>query len=157
MNFIQIAGHLGGDPEERFTQSGKKVTTFNVACRARKGGQETTIWWRVTVWGDDFKNLMPHLKKGSAVMIHGEVQKPEVYTSRDGKPQVSLDIKAVHIQFSPFGKGNGSSGSEARSGSSFGSNQTSAPSNPYMGYSPDENQMGSSSPAGATFDDEVPF
>ena len=28
MNFIHIAGHLGADPEVRFTSSGKKVTTF---------------------------------------------------------------------------------------------------------------------------------
>ena len=45
MNFVHIAGHLGADPEVRFTSSGQKVTTFRVACRARGRADDNTIWW----------------------------------------------------------------------------------------------------------------
>lgn len=166
MNFIQIAGHLGADPETRFTQSGKKVTTIRIAANSRKGGQDVTIWWRVTIWEEQFKNLIPHLKKGSAVIVFGEIQKPEIYTDREGKPQVSLDITAIHIQFSPFGKPGGSQHqpqaagqtAEARTphpsmGAPFGNVSESA-QNPYMGGFP---MGGSAKPQGATYDDEVPF
>ena len=51
MNQLTIAGHLGADPEVRFTSSGQKVTTLRVAARARKGAKDETIWWKVTVWG----------------------------------------------------------------------------------------------------------
>jgi single-strand DNA-binding protein len=44
MNIIEVAGHLGADPVTRFTPSGQKVTTFNVATNSRKGGNEVTIW-----------------------------------------------------------------------------------------------------------------
>ena len=56
MNFIHIAGNLGADPEVRFTSSGKKVTNLKVATRSRrgKGNEEVTIWWRVTIWGEQF-------------------------------------------------------------------------------------------------------
>ncbi len=110
MNFIHIAGHLGADPETRFTQSGKKVTTLRVATNSRKGGQDVTIWWRVTIWDEQFKNILPFMKKGSAVMVFGEVHKPEIFNDRDGKPQVSMDITAIQLQFSPFGKPSGGSG-----------------------------------------------
>jgi len=101
MNLIEIAGFLGGDPEERFTNTGKKVVSFRVGVRV---GKEETIWWKVTIWNDRFDRMMPYLKKGSAVIVLGEMSKPEIYTGKDGQPQISLNINAEIIKFSPFGK-----------------------------------------------------
>ena len=39
MNHTMIAGHLGADPEVRFTSSGQKVTTLRVAARCRRGSK----------------------------------------------------------------------------------------------------------------------
>ena len=58
MNTIHVAGHLGADPEVRFTSSGQKVTTLRVAARVRKGKNEDTIWWRVTLWGEQFDKMV---------------------------------------------------------------------------------------------------
>lgn len=105
MNFIIIAGHLGADPETRFTPSGQKVVSFRVAVNIRKSGKEETIWYRITIWGDRFEKMLPYLKKGSAVIVSGELGKPEIYNDREGRQQVSMDITAENIRFSPFGKG----------------------------------------------------
>jgi single-strand DNA-binding protein len=105
MNIIQIAGHLGSDPVARFTSSGKKVTSFTVATNLRKGEDTVTVWYRVTIWGDRFEKMMPYLKKGSAVMVYGELQKPEIWTDKEGRSQISLEIYAEIIRFSPFGSG----------------------------------------------------
>lgn len=104
MNLLYIAGYLGADPETRFTPSGQKVTTLRIATNSYQNGQEVTVWWRVTCWGDKFDKILPHLKKGSAVMITGEMKKPEIYTDKEGRPQVSLELTAESIRFSPFGK-----------------------------------------------------
>jgi single-strand DNA-binding protein len=160
VNFIHIAGNLGADPEVRFTSSGKKVTTMKVATRSRRGkaGEEITIWWRVTIWGEQFDKMVSFLKKGSAVMVYGDVHKPEIFTDREGKPQVSLDITAVHIEFSPFGKpgGQAGEGGAAQQQTPFGakSGGEAAP-NPYMGYA--GAPAGNMQAKGETFDDEVPF
>lgn len=166
MNFIHIAGHLGADPEVRFTSSGKKVTTMKVATRSRrgKGGEDITIWWRVTIWGEQFDKMISFLKKGSGVMVYGDIHKPEIFTDREGKPQVSLDITAVHIEFSPFGKP-GSSQAAGQEGQPQAT-QTAGPAapfgtppqgegvaNPYMAFP--AAKAGESK--GQTFDDEVPF
>lgn len=105
MNFVIIAGHLGADPETRFTPSGQKVISLRVAVNIRKGGKDETVWYRVTIWGDRFEKMMPYLKKGSAIIVSGELGKPEIYTDREGRQQVSLDITAENLRFSPFGKG----------------------------------------------------
>ena len=104
MNFLFIAGHLGADPDVRFTASGQKVTTLRVACNARRSGKDETMWWRVTVWGDQFDKMITYFKKGSSIMVQGEMHKPEMYTAKDGSQQVSLNMTASQLMFSPFGK-----------------------------------------------------
>ena len=153
MNFINIAGHLGADPEVRYTSSGKKVTTFRVATRTRKGGNDDTIWWRVTVWGDQFDKMISYLKKGSPVVVFGELQKPEIFNDRDGKPQISMEITASLLQFSPFGKSEregGGAAAPAHAPQQQGGMQEGAPMNPYA-------KAPAGAPHGETFDDEVPF
>jgi single-strand DNA-binding protein len=148
MNFINIAGHLGADPEVRFTTSGKKVTTLRVATKARKGGEDVTIWWAVTVWGDQHDKMISFLKKGSPVVVFGEMQPPRMYTDREGKTQVAMEVTASHLQFSPFGK----SDKEKEGGGVHATPLApteGAPVNPYTK---------APAPAmGQTFDDEVPF
>jgi single-strand DNA-binding protein len=124
MIIVEIAGFLGADPEERFTANGKRVVTLRVAARARGGGQsgqggqggqgggqnsqgqDDTVWWRVNVWGDRFDKMLAFLKKGSAVIVIGEMSKPETYTTRDGTVQISLTLNADILKFSPFGRPN---------------------------------------------------
>lgn len=113
MNQITIAGHLGADPEVRFTSSGQKVTTLRVAARGRKGNKDETIWWKVTVWGEQFDKMIPYFKKGSPIIVVGELNKPEIFTDREGKSQVSMSITALNLLFSPFGKPESSSGSSS--------------------------------------------
>lgn len=51
-----VVGHLGRDPELRFTPSGQQVCSFSVATSRSwtdQNGQqqEKTTWFRVTAWG----------------------------------------------------------------------------------------------------------
>lgn len=102
MNFIWLAGYLGNDPEENFTPNGQKVHSFRLAVRAYRKGEEETLWYRITIWGDH--RLLPYIKKGSAVIVGGDLRKPRIYQDREGRPQVSLEVTAEVLRFSPFGK-----------------------------------------------------
>ena len=115
MNQVIIAGHLGADPEVRFTSSNQKVTTLRVAARARRSGKDETIWWKVTLWGEQFDKILPYFKKGSPVVVMGELSKPEIFTDREARPQVSLNVTAHYLGFSPFGKPEGSQSAEGAS------------------------------------------
>jgi single-strand DNA-binding protein len=103
MIIVQVAGRLGRDPESRFTSSGLKVTTLTVATNVRKGGKDETVWWRVTIWGERLDKMISHLKKGSAIIAIGEMHKPEIWTDKEGRPQVSMELTADILRFSPFG------------------------------------------------------
>ena len=150
MNTLILAGHLGADPEVRFTSSGQKVTTLRLATKTRKGSSgEDTIWWRVTVWGEQFDKMISYLKKGSSVVVVGEMSKPEMFTDKNGNTQISMSMTASQIQFSPFGRG----GSQNNQG---GSRDESFQENPHAGVSVGEMQNFSSDQS-SSMDDEIPF
>ncbi len=126
MNHTVAAGRLGADPEVRFTSSGQKITTFRFATKCRRNSakrrrssdevvkddevmkdderDDEVIWWRVSVWGDQFDRMIPYLKKGSSIIVMGEMSKPEIYTDRDGKSKISMNLTAYNLSFSPFGR-----------------------------------------------------
>lgn len=114
MNFMQVAGHLGADPEERFTPSGQKVITLRLATQSRKAGKDETIWWKATIWGDRFDKMIPYLKKGSPLIVMGEMNKPTIYNGKDGSPQISLEIVVSDMRFSPFGRSEKPAGQEGK-------------------------------------------
>ncbi len=114
MNFIQIAGFLGADAEERSTTKGKRVIHLRVATKVRQGGKDETIWWRANIWGDRFEKMLPYLKKGTPIVVLGELEKPTTYVDKNGVTQISLTVNAEIIRFSPFGR------PEKEAGSSMG-------------------------------------
>jgi single-strand DNA-binding protein len=119
MNHILVAGHLGADPEVRFTSSGQKVTTLRIASNVRKAGKDETVWWKITIWGEQFDKILPYFKKGSPIMVAGELAKPEIFMDKEGKPQISLNITANNIMFSPFGKTDARGTEDAQAKPSF--------------------------------------
>ena len=156
MNHIMVAGHLGADPESRFTPSGQKVTTLRVAANQRRGGKEETIWWKITIWGEQFDKILPYFKKGSSIIVHGEMSKPEIYTDREGQPQVSLNITASQISFSPFGRTD-------KSPENSGQRQTTQQAGPMAGAAFGQNDplmqanAPQTTPNNTFSDDEIPF
>ncbi|HEY2810893.1 MAG TPA: single-stranded DNA-binding protein [Rhabdochlamydiaceae bacterium] len=154
MNQIIIAGHLGADPEVRFTSSGQKVTTLRVATRVRRGGKDKdeTIWWRVTVWGEQFDKMIPYLKKGSPLIVCGELNKPEIFTDREGRPQISMSITASNLQFSPFGRpDHASPAGEGGEGAHHHAEMAYAAADQIV------SGQGKAEPALSQGDDEIPF
>ena len=108
MQRITVAGHVGKDPESRFTTNSQKLTTFSIAANSRRAGKEDiTTWYRITVWGDRFDKMLTFVKKGYPLIVTGDLNKPEIYTDKEGRQQISLEISVGNsgcIDFSPFGK-----------------------------------------------------
>ncbi len=102
MNILHLCGFLGADPEERYTPNGQKLWELRLATRSYKNGQEETIWWRVTVWGDQFDNILKHFKKGKPIYLIAEMNKLGTYTDKSGQTQVSYEATARSIHFLPM-------------------------------------------------------
>lgn len=79
LNKVMIIGHLGRDPEMRFTPSGRPVTNFNVATsrswNSSDGTRRTeTEWFNIVAWGNLAEICNKYLEKGQQVYIEGRLQ-----------------------------------------------------------------------------------
>jgi single-strand DNA-binding protein len=100
INKVILIGHVGKDPEVRFTQSGQCVASFSVATsESYKKGEEKikrTEWHRVVAWGKLGEIVERYLKKGTLVFIEGKIQTRS--WEKDGKKQYSTEIVAATMQ-----------------------------------------------------------
>jgi single-strand DNA-binding protein len=79
LNKVMIIGHLGRDPEMRYTPSGRPVTTYSVATSrswhsADGERHEETEWFNVVTWGSLAEICNQYLRKGQQVYIEGRLQ-----------------------------------------------------------------------------------
>ena len=114
LNKVQLIGHLGADPELRYTANGTAVATFNVATsesfRANESDewQERTEWHRVVAWGRQAEIAGEYLSKGRQVYIEGRLQ-TRSWEDRDGNKRYTTEI-VVRDMILLGGRGSSSSG-----------------------------------------------
>ena len=142
-NKIIIVGHLGRDPELRYTTDGTPVCNFSVATTERKKDksgeyQDVTTWFRVNLWRRQAEVANQYLSKGKLVYVEGRLSQTE-YQDRDGNTRYSLEVQGTDIQFI------GPRGEESASAPGVARESKSAPSS-----GPDE------APEPIT-DDDIPF
>lgn len=79
LNKVLLIGHLGRDPEMRYTPSGRPVTSFSLATSrnwttAEGERRSETEWFNIVAWGSLAEICSQYLKKGSQVYIEGRLQ-----------------------------------------------------------------------------------
>lgn len=102
-NKIVIVGHLGRDPEIRYTPQGTAVCNISIATTEKRKGrdgesQDATTWFRVTLWGRQAEVANQYLSKGKQVYIEGRLRQDE-YTDREGNRRQTLEVTATDLQF----------------------------------------------------------
>lgn len=103
VNKVIIVGHLGADPEVRYTQSGQAVASFNVATSENftdKNGerQERTEWHRIVAWAKLAELCGEYLRKGRQVYLEGRLQTRQ-WDDKDGNKRYTTEIVAQNVQF----------------------------------------------------------
>lgn len=78
LNRVQLIGHLGADPEMRYTSAGMPVTTFSLATNRQwtsKDGapQEETDWHNIIAWDKLAQLCSEYLSRGRLVYIEGRI------------------------------------------------------------------------------------
>ena len=111
LNRAEIIGHLGNDPDVRYSQGGDPITSISVATTEKwkdKNGerQERTEWHRVTFFGKLAEIAGEYLAKGKLVYIAGRIQ-TDKYTGKDGIERYTTDIIANEMKMLGGGEGGG--------------------------------------------------
>ena len=98
LNKVQIIGHLGKEPEMRYTPSGKPVTTFTVAVSRSWNTVDgerhnETEWFNVVAWGNLAEICKQYLTKGQQVYVEGRLQTRR-WEDKEGGKHNSVEVVA---------------------------------------------------------------
>ncbi|HID89814.1 MAG TPA: single-stranded DNA-binding protein [Anaerolineales bacterium] len=101
LNKVMIIGHLGRDPELRYTPSGRPVASFSVATtrtwtNSNGERQEETEWFNVVAWGGLAEVCKQHLRKGQQVYIEGRLQ-TRGWEDPDGRKHYRTELVAQEM------------------------------------------------------------
>ena len=98
LNKVMIIGHLGRDPEMRYTPSGRPVTTFTVAVSRSWNTVDgerhnETEWFNIVAWGNLAEICKQYLHKGQQVYIEGRLQTRR-WEDKEGQKRTSVEVVA---------------------------------------------------------------
>ena len=101
INKVILIGHLGADPEVRYTQSGLVTASFSLATNekyidAEGHEQKNTEWHRIVTWNKTAEFSEKYLKKGQLVYIEGKIKTRE-YSSQNGTTTKITEILSNQI------------------------------------------------------------
>lgn len=109
LNSVNLIGRLTRSPECRFTQSGKAVTSFDIAVeRDFKGaqGNKETDFIPIVTWNKLAEICGNNLDKGRLVAVKGSLQ-IRSYETQDGQKKRVAEVIAESVYFLDKGKESG--------------------------------------------------
>ena len=144
INKVILIGHLGSDPDVRYTSSGSAVANVSLATseswKDKQTGEnvEKTEWHRVVFFNRLAEIVNEYVRKGSKIYIEGRLQTRK-WQDKDGNDRYTTEIVANEMQML-----------DSKGG---------APSAPSMGAPAAAKSAPQAAPAMADegFDDDVPF
>ena len=81
INKVILLGRLGGDPEIRVSQDGKKIAKFSLATseswkdKTTNEKKEKTEWHKIVIFSPGLADITEkYLKKGSLIYLEGQIR-----------------------------------------------------------------------------------
>lgn len=138
VNKVILIGHLGADPEVRYTPGGDAVATLSIATSEEWKDKNTgekrsrTEWHRIVAWRRLGEICGEYLSKGRQIYVEGKLQ-TDKWQDKEGNDRWTTKIVANEVKF--LGSASGGQGQKGRGGDDYGQ------------------QPGGSGP----YDDDIPF
>lgn len=117
LNKVMLLGHLGKDPDLKYTSNGNAVTKFSLATteswKDASGNQvERTEWHNIVIWGKLAEISNQYLKKGSKAYFEGRIT-TRSYEDKEGVKKYITEVVATDMIMLDRKEAGASSESEA--------------------------------------------
>jgi single-strand DNA-binding protein len=94
-------GNLTDDPEMRYTESGKAVTSFSIAInngRDSNGEERPPTYLDIVAWERLAETTAEFLSKGKKCAVEGSIT-VDKYTDKEGNKRTKWRIRARNVEF----------------------------------------------------------
>ncbi len=103
LNKVMLIGHVGKDPEMKYTPGNVAIANFSVATtesyKDKTGAlQERTEWHRIVTFGRTAEVMGEYLKKGQQVYVEGRLQ-TRSWDDDKGQKRYITEVVALTVQF----------------------------------------------------------
>lgn len=101
MNRIILMGRLVRDPEVKYTQTGKVVTSFNIAVDRPFSGQDgkkEADFINCQIWGKQAETVGNCFRKGHRILVEGRLQ-TRSYDAKDGSKRYVSEVIVDRFEF----------------------------------------------------------
>lgn len=116
---ITLTGRMAGDPELKFTQTGKPIARFTVVTARRRKVDDKwedvdTTFWTCTAWDQLAEHVTENLAKGAAVIVSGQAfeSKWEKDGEKKSRIEVRVDAAGLNLRWPPKTTDRSSGGGE---------------------------------------------
>ncbi len=102
LNKVMLIGNVGRDPEVRYLDKDKVVSTFSIATSENytdriTGEKKTeTEWHRLEMWDNLAKIAEKYIKKGSQIYVEGKLR-AENWKDKDGNEKTGIKIRVTAL------------------------------------------------------------
>jgi single-strand DNA-binding protein len=103
LNVVLLLGRVTMDPDLRYTPSGAAVLGFRIAVDRVWRDKATDEWKReasffqVNLWGQAAERLSKTMRKGSAVLVEGQLRS-RTWEGKDGEKKSVVEIHSMRTQ-----------------------------------------------------------
>ena len=98
MNRVILSGNLTRDPEVRYSKDGRPYARMGIAVNRTYSKEKITDFFNMTAFGKTAEFCGNYLKKGSRVIVEGNLQTSN-YENKDGVKVTSVDIMVDNVEF----------------------------------------------------------
>lgn len=98
MNLTIMSGNLTADPEMRYTQTGKPVTSFRIAINEGSGERRKTLYLNCEAWEKLAELTAEYTRKGRKVLVSGALE-DDTWTDRNGNKHAAVKLKCRNVEF----------------------------------------------------------
>lgn len=168
MGKYTAVGNTTAPGELRFTPNGKAVCNLTVAETTRRFDKQANEWvddsttfWRCTVWGKPAESVAESLAdKGTRVVVVGDV-KTRTWDDKDGNKRSSTELDncevALSTLYNPVTSNRGGGGAQPRSNQSGGGFGRTGFQGDSGGFGTQQSGGWDAAQPGAGQDDDCPF
>jgi single-strand DNA-binding protein len=103
LNYVVLLGRVTMDPDLRYTPSGAAVLGYRIAVNRRwldkqsNEWKEDTSFFNVNIWGQSAERLSKTMRKGSAVLVEGQLRSRS-WEGKDGEKRYVVEINSTRTQ-----------------------------------------------------------
>jgi single-strand DNA-binding protein len=162
INRVFLLGHLGKDPEVRYTPSGVPLAKFSLATNERykdKSGdwQEKAEWHQLVAWQRNAEIIGEYGRKGCRVHVEGRLQTSSWDDKHSGEKKYRTEIVVKEITLLDGGRERNGATNGNHPPTHNGHSRAPQRRDSYDQREPGEDYEQFGPPTGALTDEEIPF